>query len=293
MNEKLGDELIYIKENPDIYESEQNNPVHQYDIANTDWTLVGVVSLDSLTIVKRQIIESIVLGSLLLVVGVVITGGLLKRLTGEIRNQEEELHRHEMNALYSQINPHFLYNTLDTIVWMAEFNETKAVIKTTKSLAALFRLSLNQDKKLIPLEDELNHVKQYIYIQKQRYQEKLNYTIDVEEKLNDCLVPKIILQPIVENSIYHGIKNLEGNGMIWITAKQEGDNLLIVIRDNGVGFNSSKGYKSKKKGLKLGGIGVTNVSKRLRLQYGNGYGVALHSVIGEGTVATLKLKMVK
>lgn len=286
--------LIALENSESGLMTSSNTLVSQYTIQNTDWTLVGVCKVDAIPVIQRQIIETILFGFAVIFLGVIITTALLRRLTMELSKKEEDIHAHEMNALYSQINPHFLYNTLDTIVWMAEFNQSEDVIKTTKSLAQFFRLSLNQGKKLTRLGDEIEHIKQYLYIQKQRYQEKLTYEFIIDESLLEVLVPKIILQPIVENSIYHGIQELDTDGKITITCarvKDLGSEFIIEIKDNGVGFDYKKQIdllpQSKK--TRLGGVGLKNVHQRIRLHCGDAYGIEVESKINEGTKVTLHL----
>jgi two-component system sensor histidine kinase YesM len=291
-DEAKQQELIQLKNSNSGNQLNSGRLINHYSIEGTDWTLVAISSVDTLTVIKRQILETILLGSGLIFMGVLITSVILRRLTSEIQQQEMDIHHYEMNALYSQINPHFLYNTLDTIVWMAEFNQSEDVIKTTKSLAQFFRLSLNQGKELTSIKTEIEHVKQYLYIQKQRYQEKLNYSFDIDESLLNYQVPKIILQPIVENSIYHGIKNLDTEGHIEISIQQDVKDILIKISDDGVGFD--KGEESitelpKSQKTKLGGIGLKNVHKRIHLYCGDGYGATIESTINVGTIVTLRV----
>ena len=205
----------------------------------------------------------------------------IKLLMTELEQKQKELRQIEMTALTNQINPHFLYNTLDTIVWLAEFKNNAKIISLTKSLAAFFRLSLNNGKAVVSLHDEIEHVKQYLNIQKERYGDKLTYAFDVDDSLLDCMVPKIILQPIVENSIYHGIKPMDGIGSIEISARQSADHLLITVKDNGVGFNVHK----------TSGVGLSNVEKRIKLYYGEDSGIEITSLPGIGTTVCLKLNM--
>ena len=183
------------------------------------------------------------------------------------------LREYEIKALHSQINPHFLYNTLDTIIWMAEFEDNEKVISITKSLANYFRLSLSNGHEKIPLKDEIMHTKEYLFIQKQRYEDKLSYFFNIEdESLLSIEVPKIIIQPIVENSIYHGIKNLSGNGIITIDVYRENSTLNISVKDNGIGFEKAKQFKKSK----TGGVGTKNVDKRIKFYYGKNYGVFIN-----------------
>ena len=183
------------------------------------------------------------------------------------------LREYEIKALHSQINPHFLYNTLDTIIWMAEFEDNEKVISITKSLANYFRLSLSNGHEKIPLKDEIMHTKEYLFIQKQRYEDKLSYLFNIEDKsLLSIEVPKIIIQPIVENSIYHGIKNLSENGIITIDVYRENSAINILIKDNGIGFEKAKQFKKSK----TGGVGFQNVDKRIKFYYGKNYGVFIN-----------------
>jgi len=212
----------------------------------------------------------------------------IRELMREISDKEETLHQAELNALVSQINPHFLYNTLDTIVWMAEFNDSAKVIALTKSLAAFFRLSLNGGRELVSVADELEHVRQYLYIQKERYGDKLSYEIHAPEELLDYTVPKIILQPIVENSIYHGIKPMDGLGSINVTVRQDGPWLIFTVEDNGVGFVPEAPTDGRSSGN--GSVGLNNVDERLKLYYGQDCGLSISSAPGEGCTVRLVLK---
>lgn len=212
----------------------------------------------------------------------------IEALLRSISDKEKDLRAYELNALHGQINPHFLYNTLDTIVWMAEFNDSEKVIAVTKSLARFFRLSLSQGEELIPLADELEHVKQYLYIQEQRYGHQMVYSFDTDERLLAVKVPKIILQPLVENAIYHGIREKESPGHITICAMQEEDRLILTVSDTGVGFEVGA---VRKDGVRLGGVGLANVDQRIRLHFGETYGLQVVSAVGKGTTVTLRLPM--
>jgi two-component system sensor histidine kinase YesM len=210
----------------------------------------------------------------------------IKDLMDDISSKEKYLRTYEINALYSQINPHFLYNTLDTIIWMAEFGESEKVIDITKSLASFFRLSLSKGDEMISLEDELNHAREYLFIQKQRYEDKLEYEFSVDEELLKMKVPKIILQPLVENAIYHGIRELENGGKITLSAKKVENHLELLIKDDGKGFSVDKNEKSN---IKLGGIGIKNVDDRIKLYYGKDYGLEIRSQVGTGTEVYIRI----
>ncbi len=212
----------------------------------------------------------------------------IRELMQEIRNKEQFLRASELKTLYSQINPHFLYNTLDTIVWLAEFGNTERVITVSKAMARFFRLSLRGGSETTTVRDELDHVRQYLFIQKERYQDKLSYEIQAEDGLMDITIPKILLQPLVENAIYHGLRKLPGGGMIRITARKgEKEELFLAVEDNGGGFEDAEKGKDP---LRLGGVGLKNVAERIRLYYGEDYGLSIANRPGQGATIILRLK---
>lgn len=209
----------------------------------------------------------------------------IERLLQEIKENEESIRAYELKSLTAQINPHFLYNTLDTIIWMAEFNEGKKVVQLTKSLARFFRIGLNQGQETLCLEAEIDHVRQYLFIQQTRYGEKLSYHIEEAATCADFVVPKLILQPIVENAIYHGIREINRPGQINIRILDQAQFVLIEIEDNGVGFEAVK----QKSQLPGSGIGLTNVDQRLRLHFGQAYHMDIQSELGVYTKVSLYL----
>ncbi|WP_426806941.1 cache domain-containing sensor histidine kinase [Streptococcus anginosus] len=202
-----------------------------------------------------------------------------------VKEEEQNVRRYELQALSSQINPHFLYNTLDTIVWMAEFNDSKRVVEVTKSLAKYFRLGLNQGHEQISLKDEIDHVRQYLFIQKQRYGEKLQYEIKELKQYNDYKIPKLILQPLVENAIYHGIKEMNRQGRIRVSVSENDTQLIVSIYDNGRGFVASETTNATL--VRLGGVGLKNVNQRLQLQFGKSYHMEIKSE--ENTYTEIRL----
>lgn len=215
----------------------------------------------------------------------------IRSLLAEISEKEKNLRSYELRALHSQINPHFLYNTLDTIVWMAEFKDSEKVVAITKALAKFFRLSLGDGAETTTVRDEIDHVRQYLFIQKERYESKLDYEIQMEESIGDLKIPKIILQPIVENAVYHGIRPMTGSGRIQIKAYSRHENLLVEVSDNGTGFDTAKlDGAERPAGMRLGGVGIHNVDQRLKLYYGAGYGVSAASHPGHGTVVTIVMR---
>lgn len=202
-----------------------------------------------------------------------------------VKEEEQNVRRYELQALSSQINPHFLYNTLDTIVWMAEFNDSKRVVEVTKSLAKYFRLALNQGHEQISLKDEIDHVRQYLFIQKQRYGEKSQYEIKELKQYDDYKIPKLILQPLVENAIYHGIKEMNRQGMIRVSVSENDTQLIVSIYDNGRGFVASETTNATL--VRLGSVGLKNVNQRLQLQFGKSYHMEIKSE--ENTYTEIRL----
>lgn len=215
---------------------------------------------------------------------------LLERVTKE----QIRLRKAEFELLQSQINPHFLYNTLDAIVWLAESGEQKKVVRMVGSLSEFFRTSLNQGKDMISIKEELQHVRSYLEIQQVRYQDILKYRIQVPRELNQYLIPKITIQPLVENALYHGIKNKRGSGEIKITGKIEAEFFLLKIEDNGIGISEERlaevraGITHKvSTGRDI--YGLYNVNERIRLNFGEQYGISIESVYGEHTTVTIRL----
>jgi two-component system sensor histidine kinase YesM len=210
-------------------------------------------------------------------------------LIAENKDKEQRLRESEIDVLTSQINPHFLYNTLDTILWMAEAKNTDDVIDLTKALGSFFRLSLSGGALFVPIKNEIKHVEEYLFIQKKRYGEKLTYSFDIDNRIMMAKVPKIILQPIVENAIYHGIRELDGSGHIHIQGTKNGDFIYFVITDNGVGFNT-KQVTIHSQNLALSGLGIKNIDERLKLYFCESCGVSITSEVGKGTQVTLTIR---
>lgn len=214
----------------------------------------------------------------------------IEKLMQEITEKEKYLRTSEINVLHSQINPHFLYNTLDTIVWMAEFNNSEKVIEITKALAQFFRLSLSGGKELTTVENELDHVRQYLFIQKERYGDQLAYDIICDDALVQMQMPKILVQPIVENALYHGIRGMARQGHIEIRAEESDSDILLIVKDNGEGFYLTQIDKNNSSNVaKLGGVGIKNVDERIKLYYGEAYGITIDSIVGSGTTVTIKI----
>ncbi len=218
----------------------------------------------------------------------------INNLLEQVTREQTRLRKAEFELLQAQINPHFLYNTLDAIVWLAEAGDQKKVVSMVGSLSEFFRTSLNQGKDIIPIREELQHVRSYLEIQHVRYQDILEYEIHVPEELYRYLIPKITIQPLVENALYHGIKNKRGQGRIVIDGSQEKDFFLLRITDNGIGISRERlrqvrdGIRSKIP-TENDIYGLYNVNERIRLNFGEGYGISIESVYGEGTVVSIML----
>lgn len=209
-------------------------------------------------------------------------------LTEDIEKKEEQKRTYQVKALQSQINPHFLYNTLDTILWLVEFGENEKAIKVTKNLGMLLRNSLNIEEDFVKLDKEIGHAKNYLDIQKIRYDNKFTYEFIKKIQTSSLYVPKLILQPIIENAIYHGIREKKSKSYIKIIVEKNPEYLIIKIIDNGLG------PKEKKENIptKLGGIGMENVNYRIKLLCGEKYNLKMQRENGE-TIVTYKLKIIK
>ena len=206
-------------------------------------------------------------------------------------NEQREKRKSELKALQAQINPHFLYNTLDSIIWMAESEQTQEVVKMTSSLGRMMRQTFNNEE-FISLEREFEHVKSYLTIQKMRYRDKLNFSVELEEELRCRPIVKLVVQPLAENAIYHGLRYREEMGMIQICAVSAVDEIWITVKDNGVGMDEDKLahiFDAHKVNYSSNGVGVYNVQQRLKLCYGNEYGLSYVSVPGEGTCVTMRI----
>lgn len=218
----------------------------------------------------------------------------INELLEQVTREQSRLRRAEFELLQSQINPHFLYNTLDAIIWLAESGEQKKVVNMVGSLSDFFRTSLNQGKDIITIREELQHVRSYLEIQQVRYQDILKYEIQVPAELHQYLIPKITIQPLVENALYHGIKNKRGYGRIIISGKKEADFFVIQIEDNGIGISEDR-LLQVRDGIRdkvLTGkdmYGLYNVNERIRLNFGEKYGITIESTYQEGTTVSILL----
>ncbi|MBJ6363029.1 sensor histidine kinase [Paenibacillus sp. GCM10012307] len=229
----------------------------------------------------------------------------ISKLIHLTERQERQKREAELRTLTAHIRPHFLYNTLDTIHWMARRRDAEDVAEVVESLSKLFRIGLSKGSDRIPLAEELAHVESYMKIQRIRYRDKLAFTEEIQQDALHYYVPKLVLQPLVENAIYHGIKERRGPGVITLVVSEEDGLLMMRVSDNGAGIKWDK-LESIRSGLaKAGGAGMTapeedasaqvqgyglvNVHERIRLTYGDEYGLTIDSEFGAGTTVTIVL----
>lgn len=216
----------------------------------------------------------------------------IKELMSQIVMEQEMKRVSELKALQAQIKPHFLYNTLDSIIWMAETGKMEEVVEMTSSLSKLLRSTIGEGEELIPIARELEHILHYLTIQNMRYRHKFTYSIEVDEDILECSILKLVLQPLVENAIYHGIKHNPEQGHILIRGKREQNDITIQVIDNGVGMNPEQMNKLllQKADYRIGsGVGVANVNHRIQLYFGDHYGLSFTSEMEEGTTVTLRI----
>ena len=208
--------------------------------------------------------------------------------------EQQQKRKSELKALQSQINPHFLYNTLDSIIWMAEGKKNEEVVVMTASLARLLRQSISNEEEQVPIGQEVEYARSYLTIQKMRYKDKLEFQIQVDAQIMRVPIIKLVLQPLIENAIYHGLKYKEGKGLLIVRGYREGENAVLQIKDNGAGMDEqtlSHIFEKHKVNYRSNGVGVYNVQKRLQLYYGMDYGITYSSKQGEGTTASIVIPM--
>ncbi|MCD8153715.1 MAG: histidine kinase [Clostridiales bacterium] len=209
----------------------------------------------------------------------------LNRLLEQSRQEQISLRSAELALLQAQINPHFLYNTLDTIIWLIEMEQYQQAVEMVTSLSGYFRSSLSKGRDVITLREEEQHVRSYLEIQQVRYKDILQYKISIDDSLYQYEIPKLTLQPLVENALYHGIKRKRGLGVITVTGEEDGDRLLLTVTDNGAGMDEER-LRQVREGAGEGtriGFGYATVQERLQLFFGAEYGLEIFSREGEGT----------
>lgn len=221
--------------------------------------------------------------------------GLINAVKQEHRNVREA----ELKLLQAQINPHFLYNTLDNILWLIEADRKENATRMITLLSEFFRTSLNKGKDIITIREEIEHVQSYLSIQQYRYQDIMDYSIEVDEEILTCIIPKLTLQPLVENAIYHGVKSKRGKGCIRIKGRIKEGKIYLIVEDNGKGIEAIKlrhleemltnNYDTSQ----VEGFGIMNVNERIRLRYGKEYGLRIHSTLNKGTKVQVEFPIIR
>ena len=213
----------------------------------------------------------------------------IETLMEEIIRQQNERRKSELDALQSQINPHFLYNTLESITWMIEAQKNEEAVIMISELAKLLRVSLSRGKTIIPVKDELQHSRSYMNIQLVRYKERFQMEFQTDKEIEDYCIVKLVIQPILENAIYYGVGNMDEDdeGKITVRGEKKEDDIYIIIEDNGMGMRKEvleNILKDNNKVPKHGsGVGVINVHSRIQLMFGEQYGLEIYSEPDEGT----------
>ena len=217
----------------------------------------------------------------------------MRKLMDDWLKEQEEKTKSELDALQSQINPHFLYNTLDSVVWMIESERYKEAIAMITSLASLFRISLSKGNTIITIKDELTHAANYLSIQKVRFKNKFDARFEIDPAIEDCMTIKLIIQPLIENAIYYGVNPMDEDGLITIRGYEKDEDIFIEVIDNGMGMPAPVVEKllthKKTTNSKGSGIGLWNVNQRIRLYFKGDYGLSIASEPDEGTKVTIHL----
>lgn len=217
--------------------------------------------------------------------GIQKMAGRIKRLLTDVKEEENLQHKTQLQLLQAQVNPHFLYNTLDNIVWLVESGKSDGAIKMLSDLSVFFRTALSKGNDVIRLEEEIMHTKSYLDIQHVRYLDIMDYSIVLPSQLQKVMIPKLTLQPLAENALYHGVKEKRGKSRITIICKEAGENVLITVTDDGIGIQPKR-LKEIQESLDSGqrvGFGVAAVQERIKLYFGNEYGMQIESEYGKGT----------
>ncbi len=222
----------------------------------------------------------------------------MQALIDQVREDEEKMRRMDLRLLQEQINPHFLYNTLDTIVWLIESNETDQAVNMVITLSSFFRLVLSKGKEFISIREEEKHIRNYLEIQEMRYRDILEYDIQIDQTVYDYQIPKLTLQPLVENALYHGIKYKRAKGYIHIHGEKEGDSIHLTVRDNGIGMDQAELEFLRREICRPcqeteKGFGLANVNERIHMYFGEEYGLRISSTKGKGTIVEVTIPAVR
>ena len=254
-----------------------NNSVKEWETGNMNPSIYigGSMEVEPLGCTLRSTVEQI------------------RQLMQDIVVEQEEKRKSELDALQSQINPHFLYNTLDSIVWMIEGERYEDAVFMITQLASLFRISLSRGKTVISVEDELKHARNYMNIQKVRYKNIFEVRFDIDPEILQCCTVKLVVQPLLENAIYYGVECMDGDGEIDVNGYRREDDIYIEVRDNGLGIPEDEVEQLLKENNRVhkrgSGVGLLNVHNRIRLRFGEEYGLEIESEPDEGTTVRIHL----
>ena len=254
-----------------------NNSVKEWETGNMNPSIYigGSMEVEHLGCTLRSTVEQI------------------RQLMQDIVVEQEEKRKSELDALQSQINPHFLYNTLDSIVWMIEGERYEDAVFMITQLASLFRISLSRRKTVISVEDELKHARNYMNIQKVRYKNIFEVRFDIDPEILQCCTVKLVVQPLLENAIYYGVECMDGDGEIDVNGYRREDDIYIEVRDNGLGIPEDEVEQLLKENNRVhkrgSGVGLLNVHNRIRLRFGEEYGLEIESEPDEGTTVRIHL----
>ena len=258
----------------------------------TGWSVVGVSYTDDLLKNSDQTTALYLFSAMLILLASLGLAYVLSSLMEQNVEEQRQKRKSELKALQAQINPHFLYNTLDSIIWMAEWGKTNEVVLMTSSLVKLLRQSISNQNELVRVEEEVEYTRSYLTIQKMRYKDKLEYEILVDQEVQGKKIPKLVLQPLVENAIYHGIKYKEGKGVVCIEGFKAGTHMVLKVTDDGNGMTKeqlSKIFEKRETDTRRNGVGVLNVHERIQLYYGKEYGLKFSSEEGLGTTVEVHI----
>lgn len=222
----------------------------------------------------------------------------MQSLLDQMKEDEQKMRRTDLRLLQEQINPHFLYNTLDTIVWLIEGNESDQAVEMVVTLSNFFRIVLSKGKEFISIREEEQHINSYLEIQKMRYHDIMEYDIQIDRVLYDYQILKLTLQPIVENALYHGLKYKRAKGYIHINGEKDGNIIRLIVRDNGVGMEEHELEELRKEISRPcqeteKGFGLANVNERIHMYFGQEYGMEIQSTKGKGTIVEITIPAVK
>ncbi len=215
----------------------------------------------------------------------------IKQLHAELKQEKKLRRQDQLRLLQAQVNPHFLYNILDAVIWLVEAGRQQDAVEMLAHLSKFFRISLSKGKDIITLKEEMEYTGSYMEMQQRCYHDIMDYEITLPKELEEICLPKFTIQPLAENALYHGVKQKRGKSKIRIVCQRQEEDILIIVQDDGIGIEPHK-LKELKEALENGkrvGFGMAAVHERMKLYYGKGYGVKIHSDYGKGTRVEVRI----